>query len=148
MLKPGGYVEMHELDYIFHDANNNVIGSDFEWLKVFKQVSKGKGLDLDCGSHIKTYMKDVGLQNIQTFEYRGLWSGEGEEDPVMKALGEYTAREMPEVLHLAIAKNLHGRGYTEDQIKKWQADMRYDTRPEPGKHMKFIVTVGQKPLSE
>ena len=138
---------MHECDYTFYDAENNVIDRDFEWLHVFKKVAKDKELDPECGSHGKQYMKDAGFGDIQTYEYHSPWGGEWEETPEWKAYGAYVARMMPEVLHTAIAKNLEGKGYSDEQIRKWQSDMRHDTRPEPGKHWKFIVTVGRKPLS-
>lgn len=119
LLNADGWAEMHDLDWVWFDASSGrVISDDWEWLKVLKSAAEERRLDFEGGSGVKGWMADAGFVDVKrcvharpsmaaefsdadntSYEYRWPFGGAWEEEPQMKAFGDYVAREMPEMFH-------------------------------------------------
>lgn len=64
LLQPGGYSEIHDLDWVWLDERKSPIGQTWGWLTKLRRVQEGTGLDYLCGSRAATRMKDAGFTDI------------------------------------------------------------------------------------
>lgn len=148
LLKPGGWAEMQDLDEDFY-LNGERCSDTWPWLIALRKQSLKRGWDLNCGSNIKSYMERTGLVNIQQKRYRlpfGTWLVD--ERPETEWIGKHAAREYGMLYHYAIQKMLEGAGYSEEDIRGFQAESKTAEggfAALDGKEMGFFVTVGMKP---
>ena len=49
LLKPGGWVEVQDLDYVWY-KHGHVCSDDWDWVRAMKAGANQKGLDLHCGT--------------------------------------------------------------------------------------------------
>lgn len=61
LLAPNGWVEVHDMDWIWYDESSNAISDKWEWLKVLRKSAEDRGLDFECGSRAAGWMRDAGL---------------------------------------------------------------------------------------
>lgn len=73
LLKPGGTVEMQDLDFEYISAEEgkegDVISKQWKWFQAFEQAGKEMGLNLRAGRQIAGWMKEAGLVNVSREEY-------------------------------------------------------------------------------
>lgn len=70
------------------------------------------------------------------------------ERPETERIGNHSAREYGMLFHYAIPKMLEGAGYSDEEIKAFQAQSKRGSEglgPLNGKEWGFFVTVGMKP---
>ncbi|KAF2740884.1 S-adenosyl-L-methionine-dependent methyltransferase [Polyplosphaeria fusca] len=146
LLSPGtGWVEIHDLDWHWYDADNKIISNDWKWFTTLRQAAEERGLDYECGSRTAGWMKDAGLVDITVKVYRWPWGGQWEEKEHMRAFGNYYVPAMKKMLWYNIPKVTEHKGYSEEQIGTWRKQMIEDFEPAKGKHWKFYVTCGRRP---
>lgn len=76
LLRPGGWVEVHDLDWNWYDRNDNIINTDWGWLQtLIDTLEKEEKFNLHCGSGAQKWMKEAGFVDIQVFEYRWPFGG-------------------------------------------------------------------------
>ena len=65
VLKPGGWVELQDVDFIGYDSDHNPISDNWDWLRRSRSAVAEKGVDLSAGSNAMNYMRDTGFIDIQ-----------------------------------------------------------------------------------
>ena len=149
LLRPGGWVEVHDLDWDWFDRNDNIISKNWDWLSRLEEKLEGeKDLDFHCGSRAQKWMKDAGFTNIQVFEYYWPFGGESEPTIEGREFGLYTTVAFPSMMHHMIQRSMADEPPSEEQqqlVERMRAEMRWNVLPEKGKHQIFRVTIGQKP---
>lgn len=144
LLKPGGWLEMHEHDLIFYDKSGKVISSSWRWLNATIDSVKRKGLDPFAGSHIADYMRSAGFVDIQVKEYK-CPHGPMPDAPETKLIEAYDMTEVPRMYKRSMPRILEGSGYGTENLDAFYAEIDETMGPEEGKHRKFRVAWGRKP---
>ncbi|KAF2116833.1 S-adenosyl-L-methionine-dependent methyltransferase [Lophiotrema nucula] len=147
LLKPGdGWLEVHDLDWIWYDGSGKPISNDWGWLRLIDSECQKRGLEIECGSRAPKYMEQAGLVDIQTVAYE--WrnsSAEDEKDDFMKRFSEYTRIEMPKLIFGFLEMLIEGKGHAKEEVEAWRRQIKTDLAPEKGKHWKFYITYGRRP---
>lgn len=147
LLKAGGFMEVHDLDWIWYGKDGQVISDEWPWWQRLKAAGEAKGLNWSCATLAADWMREAGFQDIQVTEYRWPFGGQWEQTPEWRAFGDYVASNMPSMVHHMIAKTMEDQGASEEDIESMRAEMKRDFAPEEGKHWVMKVTVGKKPSS-
>lgn len=148
LLKPGGWAEMQDYDLDWY-LNGEHCSDTWPWLVALRKQALKRGWDLNCGSNIKVYMEKAGLINVQQKRYSlpfGTWMIN--ERPETERIAKHAAREYGMLYHHAIPKMLEGAGYSEEDIRVFQAQSKTGVEglgALNGKETSFFVTVGMKP---
>ncbi|EKG16256.1 hypothetical protein MPH_06569 [Macrophomina phaseolina MS6] len=137
MLRPGGWAELQDVDYVFYGADGTRIDRDWRWVGAMWDIAERLGLDIECGSHMAGYMRKAGLVDISVREYRWPFGGDGGNLGQQAGIASVITDLMPRMLAQ--------RGYDVEQIAELEAEWKANLAPEEGKHWKFIVTIGRKP---
>ncbi|KAL9093507.1 MAG: hypothetical protein Q9165_003902 [Trypethelium subeluteriae] len=144
LLKPGAWVEIQELDFVFYDKNSERIDSDWKWLEEVRKTAHKKGLDMNSGSHSPSYLQDAGFVDVTTNQY--VWPlGRWQEHPEGNLMAKHSTETWPDIFtHLTQA--MLQKTHSEEEIQPLLEEIRRTLVPgEEGKHMKFFVTLGRKP---
>lgn len=144
LLKPGGWAEVQDLNFVWYDENNNVISQNWKWHNKHEEICKQKGMDLHCGSKVKDWMNDAGFVDVQTFEYSWPWDAEAQTTPEMRAMADYSARELPDALYHMLERAM-GEGADPNEVAQLQAELKQTLVVQKGMHKIFYVTIGRKP---
>ncbi|PPJ53000.1 hypothetical protein CBER1_11447 [Cercospora berteroae] len=150
LLKPGGWIEMHELarPFVFSDGSS-VSGIDVmvEMEKIYQEKS---GAVLRPGELIPGWMRDAGFINVQTSEYRWPIDMSGASPAIRAEMSDIAdgvgAKDQLDVM-TSIIKRMHMRGLLNDEEASRMiesAKVFYATDVHL-KYMTFTVTIGQKP---
>lgn len=146
LLKPGGWAELHDVDWVWFNASKKRISDTWPWWRTIRSAGESAGLDFECASHAAERMRDVGFVDVRVSRYRWPFGGQWEESGEMRQMGNYSAQAMPEMTWHMIGRLMEGReGFGEREVKEMREQMVRDLRPEEGKHWDFYVTVGRKP---
>lgn len=147
LLRPGGWAEVHDLDWIWYGKAGQIISDAWPWWRRLRSAGEGKGLDFSCGSKTQAWMKHSNFEDVQVTQYRWPFGGQWEKDEVWKEFGEYGWSAMVEMLWHLIPRLMEGQpDVTPDAIEEMRREMKQDFAPEEGKHWVFYVTYGRKPL--
>lgn len=125
MLKPGGYLEVQEVAWRWYTEGVDV-GRNWEWLKAYYAELQAKGLDPYCVGKMEGWMRDAGLESIQTKHFP--W-------PLNNELRRIYEQILPIVLT--------GQGYNEGKIEAMIEEAVRTTDPER-LYKYFCVTLGCK----
>ncbi|EME84274.1 uncharacterized protein MYCFIDRAFT_100904, partial [Pseudocercospora fijiensis CIRAD86] len=99
LLKPGGYLEIHDIDFIWYDGSGKVISDSWKWLTACRTIGEAQGMDLAlCASRAKPRMEEAGFTDVVVKEYRWPLGGAWEKDQKWKDFGEYVADYMPPMI--------------------------------------------------
>ena len=146
-LKPGGWAEVQDLDYVFW-LHGQACSGEWRWLKALRKGALRKDLDLDCGSNAAKYMREAGLVDVRVQEYGipfGKWATK--DRPETERLGAHQVREMPGIFWNMIPRVVEGLGLPEEEVKELQMESRKCLAEEEGKQWRLYITVGRRPLS-
>ncbi|KAI9690621.1 MAG: hypothetical protein M1820_009978 [Bogoriella megaspora] len=145
LLKPGAWMELQELDFAFFDKDSRPIDTQWKWLREMRYAARQKGLDMNSGSHSLSYLQGAGFTNVTTTEYAwplGQWKAHPEGDLMAK----HSTSTWPDIFSHLIRAMLR-KTKTDAEIAPLVEEVRRTLVPgEEGKHMKFYVTLGRKPL--
>ncbi|KAK5133903.1 hypothetical protein LTR08_007132 [Meristemomyces frigidus] len=147
LLNPGGWAEVHDLDWIWYDKAGAVISDAWPWWRRLRSAGESHGMDFSCGSRAQQWMKETGFEDVQVTTYQWPFGGEWEADEVNKEFGEYVRVAMVELLWHIIPRLMEGQQpeATAEVIDQMRLEMKRDFAPEEGKHWNFYVTCGRKP---
>ncbi|EME39089.1 hypothetical protein DOTSEDRAFT_57352 [Dothistroma septosporum NZE10] len=139
MLKPGGYLEHHEVDSTSFDANGH------ELPNVLKDRAGLLHLDPRAGRKMKERMEDVGFVDVMEVKYRLPLGGALETDPAMQDVGDFWYRDICEVFTATaygVARKL-GKPieYATAEIDKFLASRK----PNVGSYTMIYAVYGRKP---
>ena len=146
MLKPGGWVEMQELDYVCY-KHGETYGEDWKWLQVMREGARQKGLDLAIGRKLETYMRDAGLVDVSVKRYgipTGTW--DVKERPETRRIGAFSGRELATPYKQLIPKAVEGLGLAEQEVRELVEEAVECLKAEDGKEWGIYVTIGRRPL--
>ena len=150
MLKPGGFVELQDLNNRLFDSEGRRVDQDYEWMRVIRDSLAARGLDPDPGINTQKRMEFAGLVDVRKWEYKwtvGPWLADRE--PKTKRFGEFEGREMVKPLAMLLDELPVQGEYSVDRIERLKAEMRNDmqwrSEGEEGIYFTFTVTVGRKP---
>ena len=146
LLRPEGWAEVHDLDWIWYDKSGEVISDAWPWQCRLRAAADSHGMDWSCGSRAKQWMEDAGFEDVQVKTYRWPYGGDWEKNEVMREFGEYVRTAMVELLWHVISRLMDDQpDGTPEVIDQMRQEMKKDFRPEEGKHWLFYVTWGRKP---
>ncbi|KAK5114802.1 hypothetical protein LTR85_010115 [Meristemomyces frigidus] len=146
LLKPGGWAEVHDLDWIWYDKHGKVISDDWPWFRRLRSAGESRGLDFSGGSRTQQWMNDAGFVDVQVKTYRWPFGGQWETEGVWKEFGEYVSHVMVDMFWHLFPRLMEGQpGVTGEVIDQMREEMKHDFAPEEGKHWLFYVTCGRKP---
>ena len=144
LLRPGAWIELQELDFVFYDKHSQPIDHDWKWLQELRSTAHKKGLDMNSGSHSTSYLQQAGFIDITTTQY--VWPlGRWREHPEGELMAKHSTDTWPDIFsHLTHA--MLQKTHSEAEIRPLIEECRRTLVPrEEGKHMKFFVTLGRKP---
>ena len=147
LLKPGGWFEMQDLDYVWF-RNGEVCSGEWNWVKKVEAGARKKGLDLHCGSHAAEYMRQAGLADVSVVQYRapfGTWAAK--DRPESRLIGAHQAKELPQLYEYLVPKLVEGLGLSESEVQELVKESGGCLQAEEGKYWVMYVTVGRRPLA-
>ena len=145
LLKPGGWVEVQDLDYIWY-KHGRVCSDDWPWVKAVTQGAQSKNMDLRCGSNAATYMHQAGLVDIAVSCYGapfGEWAVR--ERPETEWVGKLQATDLAPLYEFIVPSMTEGLGFSEDEVGEFVRESRECLGAEDGLEWVVYVTVGRKP---
>ena len=154
LLRPGGFMEIHDYAYIYYKRSSQsgeadkIISNDWKWLKAMRRGAPQLGLDLDIGLNAERYMKEAGLVDVQVVKYEvpfGSWLADSEGKPETRKIGEHQVSSMGKVFSESILPGVTRRlEIGEEEMKELQQECRDTLKEEEGKYYNFYVTWGRK----
>ena len=152
LLRPGGYVEVHDYAYLWYkesskpNEDDRLISGDWKWMEAMRRGATQLGLDLDVGKNVQQYMTDAGLTHIETVKYKvpfGTWLAR--ERPETRRIGEHQVSNMGKVISNSILPGVTRKlGLGDDELTVLKEDCRKCLSEEEGKYWLFYVTWGKK----
>lgn len=146
-LRPGAWFEVHESHLILYKNGQAIPTKPDGVYSRFRRELRKKGMDMDIAVHVGGYFHAAGFEDVRMFEYK---LPMGEQDPRMPGDKEWPA----------LARETFGDSFAslkavafKDQVlsKQENEDIELERRgwaeEEKGKHFKFYVIIGRKPLS-
>ena len=147
LLKPGGWFEMQDLDYVWF-RNGEVCSGEWNWVKKIEAGARKKGLDLHCGSRAAEYMRQAGLADVSVVQYRapfGTWAAK--DRPESRLIGAHQAKELPHLYEYLVPKLVEGLGLSESEVQELVKESGGCLQAEEGKYWVMYVTVGRRPVA-
>ncbi|KAK5173723.1 uncharacterized protein LTR77_002404 [Saxophila tyrrhenica] len=145
VLKPGGWVEMQEMDPLryYGPSSTEPVGEGWEWLQVMREESLARGLHLSIGADLASLMGAAGLQDVVEKQYKLPFTPVPE--PELREVQEYMIEFTPTVVSTILERYCEGR-YSREKIE----DMKRESRETAfggkieGLHWWMYVVVGRK----
>ena len=145
LLRPGGWVEVQDLDMIVRDnATGLDTCADFPWFIALANASRIRGLDITSGSNALEHVKKAGFVDTSVHEYHFPLGGKSQTDPVMRAFGDFFLGDGIQVFAMLLQSAVKD-GQKPEQVEKWVDDMTQIVSNMLNIYLKFTVTVGRKP---
>lgn len=149
LLKPGGYLELIDIDLQFYQAKDyhNIVGSGekkhFEFLSAWREACQQKGVDMDIGSHLEQHFKDAGMEDVQVKIYP--WPNSDWPSEYMPQTVKIGKLDLSGSMPLLIKNALVGTK-PEEKIKQYEENCReYLGGNPPGCYMPLYVVTGMRP---
>ena len=145
LLKPGGWVEVQDLDYVWY-KHGHVCSDSWDWVRPMEEGANQKGLDLHCGRNAARYMHEAGLVDVSVRQYWqpfGTWAAR--ERPETKDIVEVQAKWLAELYGFMLPRVVEGLGMGEAEVKGLVEASQGCLRAEEGKEWPIYVTVGRRP---
>lgn len=148
LLRPGGWLEIHDYAEIWYSAreSDRVISGEWKWQRAMRKGAEELGLDLDIGLHAQDYMRKAGLVDVRVERYVvpfGTWMAD--ERPETRRIGEDQSRDLGGVFSGSILPGVtRGLGLGEGEMEELRGECGRCLGGEEGKYWWFYVTVGRK----
>lgn len=138
LLKPGGYLELHEIDMDLLAPDEKPL--KMEWYDAFLQDTRASSLDMQIGRKLPALLRSAPFENVQDFQYP-FPPKPVEGQPQFDGM----AGQLSAMFPLMITK-VCGAQRGAEKAQEVVADFRrtYDPGFEPGTHWIMWVIVGQK----
>ncbi|KAI9686227.1 MAG: hypothetical protein M1822_003882 [Bathelium mastoideum] len=121
LLKPGAACELGDYVHRYYNSHDEPMGENWKSLQTFRAVAKRKGFDLDCGTTIADYARNVGLTDIEQYHYKitaSRWMVD--TNPETFRMG-YNNELTESPFHRNVMKRmLQDTEYSDDDIKEFQ----------------------------
>ncbi|CAF9936472.1 MAG: hypothetical protein ALECFALPRED_006862 [Alectoria fallacina] len=146
LLKPGGWVEVQDLDYVWY-KHGHVCSGEWKWLRAINEGAKRKGMDLSCGSNAAKYMREAGLVDVSVKRYGapfGTWAVK--QRPESERIGAAQAEGIGPLYEVIVPRLAQGLGLSESEVQGLVGESSECLRAEDGKEWVVHVTVGRRPF--
>ncbi|EME42937.1 hypothetical protein DOTSEDRAFT_24936 [Dothistroma septosporum NZE10] len=147
LLKPGGWLEIHEIDFDFFDEDLNPMSSSVSWHDSYVQTFARRGADLHAGRKVEGLIQEAGLEEVRVERYRlvfGPWRGHPEAD----MMAAYAPKYLPDAMGVGFEGMSAGVRSTVE-IDEVKAAIRRDLgKSGCGLHIPLYVVWGRKPYEE
>jgi SAM-dependent methyltransferase len=151
LAKPGGWIELQDLNNQLFNHMGRRVDENFEWMRVLRSALTARGLDPDAGYHARGHMERAGLVDVQSLEYKftiGTWLAERE--PATRRMGDFKGKGdhfvLATLLDEALDKSQYGQERQASLKEEMRRDMQYRLVGEEGIYYTFTVTYGRRPL--
>lgn len=158
VLKPGGYLEVHETDNDWH-IGDETISTSWRWLKAMKTLEGYRHVDWDCARKVAGWMKTAGFQDVQVRRFRipeGDWlSQEGRSET--REYGVYTSagsvrnernilKECLDPSSLREVLSPHALVKASKEAATYLEEFDQTRKPMKGRYRLLYASFGRKPL--
>lgn len=144
LLKPGGWIELQDLDLYYWDQDERPICESWRWLRDQTAAWAARGLDVRIGWKLERYLREAGFVDVRVEKFRwifGRWKGHAETDMI----GEYSPKYLIPA-NLGAYKKVLGLLKSIEGLSRDEAEMEETLAfTEDGKHQGFYVVCGRKP---
>ena len=144
-LRRGGWAEIHELDPMLYTSDEEAISDKRFWYIETEKACAARGMEWSGAKLAPVRMKEAGFVDVEVREYPMPIGGAGERTPELQEAGDFFAVSEQQVYEIVMRQNIDKNVIPQDEMERLIEDMKADLAPEPGKHMKVIVTFGRKP---
>ncbi|KAL3476170.1 S-adenosyl-L-methionine-dependent methyltransferase [Aspergillus californicus] len=149
-LKPGGYMEMHDIDAGFHSDDNTIPADSraLQWSTLFLEGCKKIGHAIPSPEEYKTLMEDAGFVDVR-LRIQKRPSNVWPKDTHMKRLGLYTLTNHLNGLH-AFTIGLFTRvlGWSSAEVEILIAKCREEWKDSSiHAYQKVVFVSGRKPVN-
>lgn len=148
LLRPGGWLEIHEYAFIWYNAkeSDQNLSSGWKWQLAARHGAAQLGLDFDIGVNAEGYMQEAGLVDVKVEKYMvpyGTWLAT--EKPETRRIGAHNARDMGPVFSETMLPGITRKlDLGETEMGELKDDCRHCLKGEDGKYWWFYVTAGRK----
>ena len=146
LLKPGGWLEMQDLDWHVYDRNGKLVDERYAHIRAIHAASEAKGLDPFCGKHLDAYMRCAGLRSIKFTRYPFAWAY-WKERPETELIATHQRSARQVEVRNSLLENLLGSSgmYKSEEIEAFKEEnvVSYE-QAEEGIHSGYGVAFGQK----
>ena len=125
MLKPGGYLEVQEVEHCWY-VGAEMVSQDWDWLKYYYAAQESKKLDPHCAHKLEYWMRDVGMMTVEVKRFQ--WPFTENQRHMYQSL---------------VPRVLDGQGHSDERIQAILAEALRSTDVE-GLYKHFRVTLGRK----
>ena len=143
LLKPGGWVERHEIA-IWITKDNEVISKDWQWANVLIDAAAKIGIDMLAGTNLQKYMRDAGFVDVRMKKYDFPMTLE-EASKSQRRITEAYNRDICNMFWFMMQRILEPQGYGQEEIDEYRAAMKKDFGPGKGKFFSMWAVWGRKP---
>lgn len=144
LLKPGGWIELQDLDLYVRDENEQLICESWNWLRDQRAAFAAKGLDMRVGSKLEQYVREAGFVDVHVEKFPWVF-GRWKDHPETSMIGEYSQKYLIPV-NLAAYKKVLGPQKSLEELAADEAEMMENWgNTKDGTHQVFHVVVGRKP---
>ncbi|CAD6592904.1 MAG: hypothetical protein ASARMPRED_006786 [Alectoria sarmentosa] len=130
LLKPGGWVEVQDLDYVWY-KHGHVCSGEWKWLQAINEGAK---------------RKEAGLVDVSVKRYGapfGTWAVK--QRPESERIGAAQAEGIGPLYEIIVPRLAQGLGLSESEVQGLVGESRECLRAEDGKEWVVYVTVGRRP---
>ena len=128
MLRPGGWLEVQEVEDRWYVGAEEVVGQEWDWLKAYYAALQAKKLDPYCARKLESWMRDAGMATVEVQRFP--W-------PFAQDQRHMYQRLLPRVLD--------GQGHSDERIQARVAES-WSTTDLEGLYKNFRVTLGRKDI--
>lgn len=145
LLKPGGWIELQDLDLCYWDEDENVISGSWNWLQRQSEACLRIGVDVRVGGKLERYLEEAGFVDIQASRFRWMhgayWKGHPETDTI----AEYAQKHLFSTNATAYRKllaSMDSKAEIDNAIVEMGRTLDWS---EDGKHAGYFVVYGRRP---
>ena len=129
-LRPGGWIEAHEIRYPFESANPSVPADTpfLRWAKLVKDGLAKGGIDAGASQIFSMMLQDVGFEDV--VEEKIPWAlGSWPQDQKGKRIGEMAVANLEDGLVAITAGSLvKNLGWTQDEVNRFVKEVADDMK--------------------
>ena len=148
LLKSGGRAELQDFCDQMFLSDGPALDLDrpsrWEWLHLYREGARNKGLDLDCATKFARWMRECGFVDVKATEYTMPYYFDADR-PEMDAMAELQIDDPDGMFWHAFPKVVDGLGLGVERVNELRAQMVHSLGEEAGKYQTYWIVTGMKP---
>lgn len=143
LLKPGGWIELQDIDFVVLDKNENTISESWRWLKDQIAAWSKRGLDMRAPSKLERYLLEAGFVDVHVEKFPWVF-GSWKDRPETDIIGEYSIKHLISV-NLGAYKKVLGPQKSAEELAADEAELKETMGGGvDGTHQVYYVVYGRK----